>query len=381
LRSTVKYEINSANPAPGVLASMNCMRGVLREWRADGANHMKLLARALIVAFVAFGPLSGFRSGPGAAAAQGGQVKRPKILGLAHVAFYVRDLAKARTFYKDFLGFDEEPFTLKKNDGAERIVFIKINDNQYLELFAEDPKNDGRLNHVSIYTDSIDHLHAYLGAQGVKVPEKVGTGQVGNRNFNIKDPDDHTVEIVEYQQDSWTTREAGKHMPDTRISTTMMHAGFLVGDLDKSTQFYHGILGFSEFWRGAAGSGNTLSWVNMRVPDGNDYVEFMLYSTLPAPDDRGTKNHVSLMVPDAAKAVEELKKRAARGMYGRDITIQTGVNRRRQVNLYDPDGTRIELMEPTTVDGKPAPSSTAPPPRPGEGASGSGAGESRPEGR
>jgi lactoylglutathione lyase len=87
------------------------------------------------------------------------------------------------------------------------------------------------------------------------------------------------------------------------------------------------------------------------------------------------------MVPDAAKAVEELKKRAARGVYGRDITIQTGVNRRRQVNLYDPDGTRIELMEPTTVDGKPAPSSTAPPPRPGEGASGSGAGESRPEDR
>ena len=74
--------------------------------------------------------------------------KRPKILGLAHVAFYVRDLAKARTFYKDFLGFDEEPFTLKKNDGAERIVFIKINDRQYLELFAEDPKNDGRLNHI-----------------------------------------------------------------------------------------------------------------------------------------------------------------------------------------------------------------------------------------
>lgn len=77
-------------------------------------------------------------------------VKRPKILGIAHVAFYVSDLAKARTFYEDFLGFAEEPFTLKKNDGSDRIVFIKINDNQYVELFAEEPGNDGRLSHISV---------------------------------------------------------------------------------------------------------------------------------------------------------------------------------------------------------------------------------------
>ena len=31
---------------------------------------------------------------------------------------------------------------------------------------------------------------------------------------------------------------------------------------------------------------------------------------------------------------------------------------------YDPDGTRVELMEPQTVDGIPAPPSTAPPPHP-----------------
>src|SRR5512141_480289 len=76
------------------------------------------------------------------------ETKRPKILGAAHMAIYVSDLAKARAFYKDFLGFDE-PFSLKRKDGTERIVFIKINDQQYLELFAEPPKNDGQLNHIS----------------------------------------------------------------------------------------------------------------------------------------------------------------------------------------------------------------------------------------
>jgi lactoylglutathione lyase len=53
--------------------------------------------------------------------------------------------------------------------------------------------------------------------------------------------------------------------------------------------------------------------------------------------------------------------------YTRDIAIQVGVNRKRQVNLFDPDGTRIELMEPNTIDGTPALSSTAPPPRQGPG--------------
>jgi lactoylglutathione lyase len=45
------------------------------------------------------------------------------------------------------------------------------------------------------------------------------------------------------------------------------------------------------------------------------------------------------------------------------LEIRTGTNRKRQLNLYDPDGTRLELMEPHTVDGKPAPPSTAAPPR------------------
>ena len=49
--------------------------------------------------------------------------------------------------------------------------------------------------------------------------------------------------------------------------------------------------------------------------------------------------------------------------YTRPVEIRTGINRKRQVNLFDPDGTRVELMEPNTIDGKPTPSSTLPPPR------------------
>jgi catechol 2,3-dioxygenase-like lactoylglutathione lyase family enzyme len=287
--------------------------------------------------------------------------KRPHILGVAHMALFVSDLQKAREFYEDFLGY-QEPYTLKGDDNSDRIAFIKINEDQYLELFAESPKQDGHLNHISFFTDSAEGMRAYLSSRGVKVPEKVGKGKIGNSNFNITDPDGHTVEIVQYEPDSWTKREKGKYLPDTRISQHMPHVGVVVGPLDPAMKFYRDILGFQEFWRGSS-SGTVLSWVNMRVPDGEDYLEFMLYSTPPDAGQMGVKNHVCLLTPDIKKAVAILESRPARKNYARSIEIRVGVNGKRQANLFDPDGTRIELMEPSTVDGKVVSSSTDPPPK------------------
>ena len=88
-------------------------------------------------------------------------VKRPRILAVAHMALFVSDLNKARLFYKDFLGY-EEPYALKRDDGSDRIAFIKINDDQYLELFAENRKQDGQLNHISFLTDSAAGMRAFL---------------------------------------------------------------------------------------------------------------------------------------------------------------------------------------------------------------------------
>jgi catechol 2,3-dioxygenase-like lactoylglutathione lyase family enzyme len=289
-------------------------------------------------------------------------VTRPKILGVAHLAVFVSDLPKARAFYEGLLGF-EEPFTLPKPDGSVDIAFVKINDRQWIELFNRPSTGEGQLNHIAIYTDDADRMRDYLASKGVTVPERVGKGRTGNKNFMVKDPDGHNVEIVEYQPDSWTAKDTGQHLPQTRLSEHAIHVGILVGNLDAATKFYNGILGFEEFWRGSAATSKTLSWVNMRVPDGTDYVELMLYDQIPAPDRRGSAHHLCLVVPDAEKAVAALDKRPARTDYTRPVEIRTGINRKRQVNLFDPDGTRVELMEPQTVDGKPTPSSTLPPPR------------------
>ena len=291
-------------------------------------------------------------------------VPRPKILGVAHVAFFVSDLAKARDFYQGLLGY-EEPFTLPNADGSVQIAFVKISDRQWIELFTGRSSGEGQLNHIALYTDDADRLRDYLASRQISVPARVAKGRTGNKNFMIKDADGHDVEIVEYQPDSWTAKDAGLHLPASRISDRALHLGILVGDLEAASSFYDGLLGFKEFWRGASANSPTLSWVNLRVPDGSDYLEFMLYDRLPAADKRGTAHHLCLLVPDAGKAVATLEARAAAAGYTQPIAVRTGVNRRRQVNLFDPDGTRVELMEPTTVDGQPAPPSTLPPPKGG----------------
>ena len=286
--------------------------------------------------------------------------RRPRITGLSHIALYAHDIEKTRAFYKDFLGF-AEPYSLTNKDGTLHLTWIKINDRQTIEIFPEKEANSDRLYHVALETDDAVAMRDYLAARGVKVAEKVGKGKIGNANYFINDPDGHIVEIVQYEPDGWTILNKGKFMPDTRISTNMPHMGILVGDLAAAKAFYEGILGFHEIWRGSKNH-TQLNWVHEQVPDGKGFLEFMLYSDLPAPDKRGKYHHLCLEVADIEKAKATLEERAPHIGYTRAMEIQTGINRKRQLNVYDPDGTRVELMEPQTVDGMAAPASTAPPP-------------------
>jgi lactoylglutathione lyase len=121
---------------------------------------MKRFATFLLaVTFTAFFTNSTGSSETGAALGKG----RPHILGVAHMALYVSDLQAARAFYKDLLGF-AEVFSLKRDDGSDRIAFIKINDDQYIELFAESPRQEGHLNHIAFFTDSAEAMRDYLAS-------------------------------------------------------------------------------------------------------------------------------------------------------------------------------------------------------------------------
>ncbi len=289
--------------------------------------------------------------------------KRPRILGVSHAAFYVSDMAKARAFYEGLFGF-QSPFSIPRKNPNEQLVWIKINDRQTIELFpgSEVAPDVDRLYHIGLEVDDAEAMRVYLQSKGIAVPPKTPIGKVGNKNYFIKDPNGNTVEIVEYPPDGWTMREKGKFMSDARVSTHMPHVGVMVGQLEASLKFYGEILGFTETWRG--GAGKILSWVNLKVPDGTDYVEFMLYNKVPTRETLLTKHHICLEVPDIVKASALLQSRPLPEGCKQPDAMKTGVNGKRQINYFDPDGTRVEIMEPNTFDGKPVPPSIAPPPAP-----------------
>lgn len=285
--------------------------------------------------------------------------KRPRISGVAHMAIYVSDIEKTRGFYRDLLGF-QEPYDLKNADGSLSMTFFKVNEDQYIEVSPGLKPEQDRLNHIAFATEDAAGLRTFLAARGVQVPASANKVRIGNTSFNVKDPEGHTLEFTQYEPGGWTRRESGKFLSDKRISTRIMHVGILVGDATQTTKFYGDVLGLKEFWRGNSANSQFVSWINMRLPDSQDYIEYMLYSDLPAPTQRGSQHHICLEVPDIEKALARLEANPSRKTYTRPMEIRTGINRRRQLNLFDPDGTRIELMESRTVNGQPPPASTLP---------------------
>ena len=319
--------------------------------RTISTQSLRTLAFAALIPLLAISSVRGQNAVP----------TRPRITGISHVGYFVSDLPKAIAFWHDFLGFDEA-YDLKRtgSDTDVLIAFIKINDHQHVELFNEPPTSPpNMMSHLCFTVDNIEQMGTYLRSKGFEVKGGGGKTRAGDYAFEIKDPDGMLVEFVQSLPTGLEMQAAGKFEPDTRISTRIYHVGFLVGNSQKSIDFYGNILGFTETWRGGANP-TELSWINMKVPDGDDYVEFMLYRN--APSNFGTRNHISLVVPDIEEAVSSLNKRPAIKTYGKVLTIATGINQKHQVNMYDPDGTRVELMEPNTITGKRTPSSTAPPP-------------------
>lgn len=269
--------------------------------------------------------------------------QRPHVLGLAHVAFRVSDMSKTGAFYGTLLGY-EEPFSLKDDNGQTAITFVKVNDEQYVELFQGDARSQGQLDHFALYTDDLAAMRGYLLAERIPILEDIHKGRIGNPFLTIRDPDGHHVEIVQYLPTSLTGRSQGKFMPAGRVSSHITHVGMLVSSVGSALRFYRDVLGFREFARGG-GEGGQPGWVDLQAPDGSDYIELLPFSGVPSASDLRAQNHFCLVSGDVRQTVANLQSRATSGLLTSPITVQTGGNLRPRANVFDPDGVRVEVME------------------------------------
>jgi len=266
-------------------------------------------------------------------------VSRPPILGIAHIALRVKDAAAARNFFGHILGFDELP--LKETaKGGMRYTYFKVNDNQYIEVSPtlSSPTED-RLIHIAFRTTDARRLRGYLASHGVAVPGALQKDPEGDLSFSLQDPAGHTVEFIQYLPGSVESRNFGKFLSPRRTSEQIIHAGETVKDQAPADHFYRGILGYREMWHGGM-TDNRTDWVDMVVPNGNNWLEFMLNVQNPSPRRLGGMNHFSLGVKDIKQAYATVK---ARGYRAQEPKI--GRDGKWQLNLYDPDLTRVEFME------------------------------------
>lgn len=263
---------------------------------------------------------------------------RPPVLGLAHVRVRTTDLGAARRFYGGLLGLPELA------QSAPSVAVYSVNDRQRIVVLSGPaPDGDDRFVDVAWETSDLPAMKGQLAAKGIEARAVVNVGQGDGDGVETTDPDGHLIRLI-----GGSGKPSRLDGPERRISRRILHTGLTVRDAAAADRFYKDVLGFSEIWRGGRPEGVT-SWINMRVPDGTDYLEYML---TPGPLDRrqlGTAHHIALLVPDIQTALETVRERTADGDPNHRATPQIGVNRRWQLNVYDPDGTRIEFMEPWTA--------------------------------
>jgi catechol 2,3-dioxygenase-like lactoylglutathione lyase family enzyme len=255
------------------------------------------------------------------------------------VGFFVSDLTRADEFYGRVLGFAH--FSLDKPTGGLLLNYYKVNDHQYIEIFPglKGDEQD-RLSHVAFETTDARKLRDYLASKGVKVPASLKPGLDGDLSFMVDDPDGRHIEFVQYLPGSLHTSKNGTLLPTTRVSDYLIHSGFIVQDRASEDRFYKDVLGFQVMWYGGM-KNDLINWVDMRVPDGTDWLEYMLAVKSPTPKTRGVMNHLALGVKSIQPAYETVLQHGGKPPEPPKI----GRDGKWQLNLYDPDLTRAELME------------------------------------
>jgi catechol 2,3-dioxygenase-like lactoylglutathione lyase family enzyme len=294
---------------------------------------------------------------------------RPPITGVSHIAVYAAAPAKSERFYVHDLGGvkGSDP----ENAKGVRYYFAPTQFVEVLPLPAsavpppappEGPLVAGpgvpgagsmaaasalasinRLDHVAFTTTNAKGLLAYLAAKQIPVPDQVEAGRDGSFWFYVIDPEGNKIEFV----------QPPKNPPAVAVdplSSHIIHVGFIIHDRAREDRFFQAVLGFRPYWFGGM-QDDKPTWISQQVPDGTDWLEYMIVGTpegrgIPtdmSAADLGVLDHFSLGVPSTEVAYTLLWN--GDRLAGQTNTPKIGRDAKWQLNLLDPDGTRAEIME------------------------------------
>lgn len=265
------------------------------------------------------------------ASSQEREPKRPRIIGIDHVSVYVSDVEKSRQFYSDVLGLANCP----QYAGPEPCYSVVPSYQRMFLKSAPAANVKAWLAEIGFATDNVEAMQRYLRAHGMR-PGVIRRERDGSQSFSVHDPEGNPIAFVQR-----SPAKIGHEPASKQISTHLIHAGFVVKDRTAENHFYVDLLGFRLYWYGGF-KDDGVDWYELQVPDGRDWIEYML--NIPANADHkelGVQNHFSFGVKNVHTAADQLRLKGLRSFDGPEV----GRDGKDSLDAYDPDGTRIEVME------------------------------------
>jgi catechol 2,3-dioxygenase-like lactoylglutathione lyase family enzyme len=261
--------------------------------------------------------------------------KRPRITGIARVRILTSDISAARAFYAKVLG---QAHDCNWCEGVPGRSFL-VNLSQGIALSdAPSPAPSNMIEEIDFATDNTADLRRYFTANKIIVTK---ANKPEDNYLSLTDPEGHRIGFVQRSEMPALTERQNQSL-NTAFPLRIIHAGIIVHDQAAEDRFYKDVLGFHVYWHGGMKEGED-HWIDMQVPEGTDWVEYML-KVSPNADHHtlGVMNHIAIGVADVKAETDRLRDESVVPILEQP---KIGRDGKWQLNLYDPDDTRVEFME------------------------------------
>ena len=289
---------------------------------------------------------------PGAAHSQG----KSSGLRLTLVGVAVSDYAKSQAFYERLMGFPVA-FKFSSQDGTRTNTFFQMGRDSFLEMQQATADVRPGLTHAHFVVDDLNATltrlrQAWLAtvspnSQSPSAVSAAGFSQnIFVKNANAYDPDGNRLELNELVPESLMKKatDAWAAADDAR-GLTLSVVGVAAKDAPASAKFYQNVMGF----RVAFTFGSTdPQRMNVYYQASRDT---FLEMQPAAANLRAGMTHFHVLTRDLDATIARLRQAGLAaaagntpGTIGQAVTVSPGAHVK-NVNVFDPDGTRLELNE------------------------------------
>lgn len=144
------------------------------------------------------------------------------VSAIAHVAIRVKDIARTLDFYVGKLGFAE--MLRLDRDGKLWLIYLRITDDQYLEIFPEGEGDRAAereavgYNHMCLAVPDIEQTMRELETMGIQPIRPKIKAIDGNWQAWIEDPDGHRIELMQMDEESLQLKAIRRLREEARSS-------------------------------------------------------------------------------------------------------------------------------------------------------------------